>query len=226
MRRLISILLIVFAFNIVAFAGWETDSIGTKYINDDGTIKTGWHQDVDGKWYYLDNDTGYILKDTVTPDGFPVSVTGEWIQDMEKQKNKYENQIDLSISGIGASSTSVSNFGYEVPIKVYYNNQYNNAGGGTIKISGIEVSKEGAPYITISANDIKGSRYGINQIIKYTLDDGTAVEKTKMLGGMTIESSFVISLSLMSDPDIDWDFGRKKVSSAEIMITEYIPENK
>ena len=59
MRRLISILLIVFAFNIVAFAGWETDSIGTKYINDDGTIKTGWHQDVDGKWYYLDNDTGY-----------------------------------------------------------------------------------------------------------------------------------------------------------------------
>lgn len=226
MRKILLILAMLLVFPISVFAGWEHDEVGTKYINDGGTMKTGWHQDVDGKWYYLDNETGYMLKNAVTPDGFAVSDTGEWVQNMEKQDEQYENQKDLSISGISASRTRVNKFGYEVPVKVRYNNQYDNASGGIITVSGIEVSTDGAPYISISAKDIGGGIYGLNQIIKYTLDDGTTVEKTKMLGGLTREYSFDISLPLMSDPDVDWDFGRKRALSAEIWITEYTPENK
>lgn len=225
MRKILLILIMMFAFPFSAFAGWESDEIGTKYVNEDGTTKTGWHQDVNGNWYYLDSETGYMLKDTVTPDGFVVSDTGEWVQNMEKQKFEFENQKDISVSGISASSTKISEFGYEVPVKVYYNGQYGNAGGGTIIVSSIEVSNTGAPYISLSAINIKGGMYGLDQTIKYTLDDGTVVEKTKMIGGMTSESSFDVSLPLMSDPNVDWDFTRKKAISAEILITEYTENN-
>lgn len=226
MRKILLVLAVMFAFPFSSFAGWEYDEAGTKYINDDGTIKTGWHQDTDGKWYYLDDETGYMLKNSETPDGFIVSDTGEWIQNTEKPESKFENQKDLSVSGMALLRFRVSMFGYEVPVRVYYNNQYNNAGGGTIEVTDVKVSSAGAPYITISANDISGGMYGIDQIIKYTFDDGTSGERTKMIGDKTGESSFEVTLPLMSVPGLDWDFKSKKAVSAEIFIVEHIPEDK
>ncbi|MBT9812142.1 MULTISPECIES: hypothetical protein [Clostridia] len=44
---------------------------------------TGWHQ-IDGKWYYFNTEDGakqgMMLKNTVTPDGYPVNEQGVWIQ--------------------------------------------------------------------------------------------------------------------------------------------------
>ena len=43
----------------------------------------GWHQ-IDGKWYYFNTEDGakqgMMLKNTVTPDGYPVNEQGVWIQ--------------------------------------------------------------------------------------------------------------------------------------------------
>ncbi len=47
-------------------------------IGSDGYMLTGW-QLVNGKWYYMDV-SGAMLADTVTPDGYYVNASGEWIQ--------------------------------------------------------------------------------------------------------------------------------------------------
>lgn len=46
-------------FPTTALAGQLVyDDNGCKYINDDGSFKTGWHQEGEN-WYYFDYDTGY-----------------------------------------------------------------------------------------------------------------------------------------------------------------------
>lgn len=51
-------------FAVEAQAGrLVSDETGLRYINDDGTVKTGWHQEgVDGPWYYFGED-GYAVKE-------------------------------------------------------------------------------------------------------------------------------------------------------------------
>lgn len=39
---------------------------------------TGWVQ-LDGKWYYLDTETGAMYENSVTPDGYMVGADGAWI---------------------------------------------------------------------------------------------------------------------------------------------------
>ena len=51
MKKLICILSAVFMFSMVSYAGqWQSDDRGYWYQNDDGSWKTGWLQDTDGKW--------------------------------------------------------------------------------------------------------------------------------------------------------------------------------
>lgn len=64
------ILALVFLFSSVcsvsSFAGdLVRDDMGFRYINDDGSFKTGWHQEGEnGPWYYFGDDgwgqTGWI----------------------------------------------------------------------------------------------------------------------------------------------------------------------
>ena len=69
-----------------AFAGtWKSDSNGWWYQKDDGTwYNNGW-QWVDGnndgvsQCYYFTN-SGYILTNTTTPDGYQVNADGAWIE--------------------------------------------------------------------------------------------------------------------------------------------------
>lgn len=58
--------------------GWEPIDTGWKFKQEDGTYLTNsWHQDPDGKWYYL-NEDGWMLKDQTTPDGYYVDANGVW----------------------------------------------------------------------------------------------------------------------------------------------------
>ncbi len=70
-----------------SFAGeWKQDSIGWWYRNNDGTYPAGEWKWIDGDgdtWaesYCFDAD-GYMLADTVTPDGYRVNAQGAWISD-------------------------------------------------------------------------------------------------------------------------------------------------
>lgn len=67
-----------FGMVITSYAGqWKQDTDGWKYQNDDGNYyNNGWRQ-IKNSWYYFD-DNGYILSDTVTPDGYGVNESGEW----------------------------------------------------------------------------------------------------------------------------------------------------
>ena len=53
-----------------AYGGeWKQDNIGWVYQNDDGSYQmNGWFTDVNGKSYYF-NEQGYMLYNTITPDG-------------------------------------------------------------------------------------------------------------------------------------------------------------
>ena len=48
------------------------------YLNSSGTMKTGWFT-VSGKWYYAYN-SGALAVNTITPDGYRVNTSGEWIR--------------------------------------------------------------------------------------------------------------------------------------------------
>lgn len=65
---------------MAAYAGtWQSDNGQWKYQNDDGSFSTGWIQDFDGKWYYL-NESGYMLVNSTAPDGRAVGADGSWVQ--------------------------------------------------------------------------------------------------------------------------------------------------
>lgn len=73
------------AMTVTASAAmWRNDDAGTWYEYDDGTYaKGGWvwiDSDGDGlsECYYF-NDSGYVLKDTTTPDGYQVNAMGAWV---------------------------------------------------------------------------------------------------------------------------------------------------
>ena len=90
-----------------AFAGsWKNTQSGWYYLDTTGLMKTGWLQDVDGKWYFLDTakgiqegkmltgwnwidgycyyfdvQSGALLVNTTTPDGYKVNADGKWEKD-------------------------------------------------------------------------------------------------------------------------------------------------
>lgn len=57
-----------------ATTGWEKIDGNWYYFNSDCSMRTGWIQS-EGNWYYLD-ESGYMLFDTITPDGYYVDFLG------------------------------------------------------------------------------------------------------------------------------------------------------
>jgi len=49
------------------------------YFNGDSTMATGWVFD-NGKWYYMDQASGAMLRNSTTPDGYFVGIDGVWAQ--------------------------------------------------------------------------------------------------------------------------------------------------
>lgn len=57
--------------------GWRQINNQWYYFGSDGYMKTGWLQDTDGKWYYL-NPNGEMAKNIITPDGYKIDENGVW----------------------------------------------------------------------------------------------------------------------------------------------------
>lgn len=71
---------------VPAMAGtWEQQGSNWIYRNDAGQLQTGWawidgNQDGTAESYYFDA-SGYLLTNTMTPDGYTVNADGAWVQD-------------------------------------------------------------------------------------------------------------------------------------------------
>lgn len=61
--------------NNTATGQWILDSTGWWYQNSDMSYPKSVWQEIDGKWYYF-NENGYMLENTVTPDGYKVGADG------------------------------------------------------------------------------------------------------------------------------------------------------
>lgn len=226
MKNIFIILAMTLAFPIVTFAGWEQDVNGWKYKETGGEYKTGWYQDVDDRWYYLDNDTGYMLMDATTPDGFYVSPSGEWVKEVntETAEKDYENKVEVAISALDESSKNVTSIGYEIPVTVYYNNEYKNIIDGMIAINGIEVSKNGVAYVQTTVRDKeRGMRVGLDELVKYTLDDGTVVEeKNALIASLAKQANLDINAELIGGMGVDRILKKQKIISVEVYIVEAV----
>lgn len=77
---IIGAVLLTIGTAFTSFAGqWKQDAVGWWYQNDDGSYQqNGWFRDTDGKYYYF-NQAGYMLANTITPDGYFVDASGAWI---------------------------------------------------------------------------------------------------------------------------------------------------
>lgn len=79
LKLLVLTTLMSVAMSLTAFAGaWMQDTTGWWYQNDDGGHTTGNWQTIDGKMYYFGAD-GYMLANTITPDGYQVGADGALI---------------------------------------------------------------------------------------------------------------------------------------------------
>lgn len=199
MKQAILTILIVLLFPIISLAGWEHDGTGTRYKGEDGTYKIGWYQDIDGKWYYMDDDTGYMLKNTCTPDGYVVNESGVWSDSGENNQNanQYDNVAEFEVTAYKTYGLkTLKQFGYTLPVKVYYNDRYEYFFKGEkfqIEFFKFEVSNEGVLYASYSANE-KNYYHQINVRIKYINADGTYKEIINEMGtwGDKVESEPVM----------------------------------
>ena len=111
--------------------GWTKTPSGWYYLDTAGLMKTGWLQDVDGKWYFLDTakgiqegkmltgwnwidgycyyfdiQSGALLVNTTTPDGYKVNADGKWEKDGKVVFSQGKGH--LSVSGIVGNNTNQS----------------------------------------------------------------------------------------------------------------------
>lgn len=94
-----------------SFAGeWKLDEKGYWYQNDDGNYSVNSWQEINGKQYYFDAN-GYMLSNTITPDGYTVGADGAWIEDpyaLNMDENE-TSQIDKPVFNTYMSDSASSN---------------------------------------------------------------------------------------------------------------------
>ena len=111
--------------------GWTKTPSGWYYLDASGLMKTGWLQDTDGKWYFLDTakgiqegkmltgwnwidgycyyfdtQSGALLVNTTTPDGYKVNADGKWEKDGKVMFSQGKGH--LSASGIVGNTVNQS----------------------------------------------------------------------------------------------------------------------
>lgn len=109
--------LVILLVNPIFAGSWQQDNFGYKYIKDNGlyainswewidTYNTGY-----AECYYF-NELGYLLVNTITPDGYQVNLNGEWVLNGEVQKkqlstsNVIHHKYNPGSSGSGSSSST------------------------------------------------------------------------------------------------------------------------
>lgn len=118
------------AMGMTAYAGeWKKDQTGWWYDNGDGTWQNGgWFRDADGIYYYF-NESGYMLADAVTPDGYYVDPSGAWAAEPEKMRDP----------GIAPDPKQAASY-----IVDYYNTH--GKGGGNYVVFDDETVRRGNKY--------------------------------------------------------------------------------
>ena len=58
--------------------GWKYINNKWYYLNNDGSMKTGWLKDTDGKWYYLNTDGSMAVNTNIG--GYNIGSNGAWIE--------------------------------------------------------------------------------------------------------------------------------------------------
>ncbi|RHR46055.1 hypothetical protein DWX10_27250 [Clostridium sp. AF18-27] len=94
---------------------WKKDSKGWWVQSDDGTYLTNqWYQSPESGLYYYMGADGYMLYDTITPDGFYVNADGVWIDILSNEQlaNMREN-LNLPILSTGRQFTEEEVMAYE-----------------------------------------------------------------------------------------------------------------
>lgn len=215
MKKLMLILIISMMFSMVSYAGqWQQDEVGWRYMEDDGTYKTGWYQDVNSKWYYLDQNTNYMLANTVIPDGYYVSESGEWVETKPEVKyGGYDNKVELESSAYSFPG-GPRLIGYALPTTVYFNNKYENIYTGEINVSRVEISKDGIPCIEFSGSD--RDIYELMVKRRYNFEDGSSVDDVDYIFAH-INSSGEKSFNALLKPPSKLE-ARPKWTSVEIYI--------
>ncbi len=79
-------------------ANWQQDTTGWWYQEDNGGYSINCWKEIGNKWYYF-NQNGYMLSNTVTPDGYHVGIDGAWIQNnisyiYENKMNELQNLMN------------------------------------------------------------------------------------------------------------------------------------
>lgn len=121
MKKFFLLFFILLSLTQVAFAGQFQDNMGTKkYLKDDFSFaKSEWVvADVDsdgvGEYLYFDSN-GFMLKNTLTPDGNKVDNMGRWVVDGVVQKvdlnvkknEEVQNNVINNIKPIDISQTNI-----------------------------------------------------------------------------------------------------------------------
>lgn len=84
---------------------WVRDNDNWYYLGSGGAMVTGWLE-WQGQWYYLQQPTGEMAADTVTPDGYRVDRSGAWVKERydDLMRNEYEG-LSMNISLAGSSES-------------------------------------------------------------------------------------------------------------------------
>ena len=91
----------------VSAGQWQSDTNGWWWQNDDGSYPVGSWQWLDGnndgtaECYYFDGN-GYMLANTITPDGYSVDGNGAWVVNgvIQTQTSSVQAQTDETQTGV------------------------------------------------------------------------------------------------------------------------------
>jgi len=83
------------SFAMMSLAAWQQAPDGRYWYTNSSErgYSVGWEL-IDGKWYYFD-ENGWMLSDTVTPDGFQVGSDGSWVQQETHADSKMLEPADV-----------------------------------------------------------------------------------------------------------------------------------
>ncbi|MDO4960625.1 MAG: hypothetical protein Q4E57_02040 [Eubacteriales bacterium] len=117
---------------VPSFAGqWKSDVNGWWWQNDDGSYPAGCWQTIDSTgsgtsmWYYFDNN-GYLLTNTVTPDGYIVNGSGAWTVDGIVQTSSASVLDSIPVYGYTDNYTGIYDI-FMDEYQVRYDIAYNSA---------------------------------------------------------------------------------------------------
>ena len=105
--------------SMTAFAGeWKHEPAGWWYLNDDGSYPAKCWKVIDTKQYYF-NEQGYLVTNSITPDGKRVDSNGEIIQESDKANTpaptqapangNYDKEIETKLNELDKNKPTVKN---------------------------------------------------------------------------------------------------------------------